>query len=72
MAANPLHGNSLFAYMLAISLNDLKVKRVLFHEMYRVEVFGLKYSNYISKKKYNFCEYVKFGAIFLEKSTFCQ
>ena len=32
------------------------------HEIYRVEAVGLKSSNY-TLKSYDFCEYVKFGAI---------
>ena len=33
-----------------------------YHETYRVDAVGLRNSNY-TFKKYNFCEYVKFGAI---------
>ena len=38
------------------------------HEIYREEAVGVKNSNYT--KKYDFCEYVKFGA-FRENVTFC-
>ena len=36
-------------------------------KIYRVEAVGLKSSNYALKKRYGFCEYVLFGAIFLKQ-----
>ena len=68
MTFSPIQVRYLYLLMtyLLTAHNWQKWKRVFLtcpcHEIYRVESVGLKTSNY-TLKDYDFCEYVKFGAI---------